>query len=283
MFKLKFANTYDNYNFTKFGLKPVVEDYYKIKGDNFCIADGVTRDDILGNALEYPKNYEEAIKWLKIYPNPSGAYKAAKIIADYFVDKISLIDNVDKSKVKKIIFDANKELKKINNDRKIDYLKNDYYCCVSIGGCIRKDKLYAFSIGDCRLMIFDNKYNNIFSSLNNHEQFEEYEKNYLKKIYNYNWKDSNYRVLVRKEYRNNPDKIINGKNVSFGVLSGEKNAEFYIDTYEIDIKNAKYICAYSDGCKDFFSKKETIKKIIDNPYRMQKTNFENTLIIYERI
>ena len=132
-------------------------------------------------------------------------------------------------------------------------------------------------------MIFDNKYNNIFSSLNNHEQFEEYEKNYLKKIYNYNWKDSNYRVLVRKEYRNNPDKIINGKNVSFGVLSGEKNAEFYIDTYEIDIKNAKYICAYSDGCKDFFSKKETIKKIIDNPYRMQKTNFENTLIIYERI
>lgn len=55
MFKLKFAKMQDNKIFEKFNLKPIAEDYYIAKGDMFCVADGVTRDTIKGEAVPYPK------------------------------------------------------------------------------------------------------------------------------------------------------------------------------------------------------------------------------------
>ena len=86
--------------FKKYGYSPVIEDYYKINNNVFCVADGVTRDDINGNAVEYPKNEEEVKKWIKYYPNPSGSYKAAKLICNSFVDEISNYDmNIISEKV----------------------------------------------------------------------------------------------------------------------------------------------------------------------------------------
>ena len=74
MFKLKFAKMYDNKIFEKFNLKPIAEDYYIAKEDMFCVADGVTRDTIKGEAVPYPKNEEEAKDisqeiFLKVYRN----------------------------------------------------------------------------------------------------------------------------------------------------------------------------------------------------------------------
>ena len=71
--------------------------------------------------------------------------------------------------------------------------------------------------------------------------------------------------MVRRDYRNKPNKKYEGKEISFGVLTGEKEAEHYIDVYKVDLSQVKYICAYSDGCEPFFSdiekKLEKIKKV----------------------
>ena len=88
MFKLKFAKMYDNTIFSKYNKKAIAEDYFAVKDSIFCVADGVTRDSVYGKAIPYPKNKEEVEKWIKVYPNPSGAYEAAKICAENFVEYI---------------------------------------------------------------------------------------------------------------------------------------------------------------------------------------------------
>ena len=73
MFKLKFAKMYDNNIFKEYNLEPVAEDYFLVKDDIFCVADGVTRDSVNGEVIPYPKNKEEVEYWVGVYPNPSGA------------------------------------------------------------------------------------------------------------------------------------------------------------------------------------------------------------------
>ena len=87
--------------------------------------------------------------------------------------------------------------------------------------------------------------------------------------------------MVRKEYRNNPRKKYKGKDISFGVLSGEKNAEYYIDTYTVNLENVKYICAYSDGCEPFFENREKRKQLINNLDFIESGGKERTLVVYE--
>lgn len=176
MFKMVFSKLYDNVIFTKHGLKPVVEDYFKTNDNIFCVADGVTRDDINGNAVKYPDSEQEAIEWVKNYPNPSGAYESAKIICESFVENINKLKEgeITKEDIEDCIKRANRNLKSINENRLIDYVKEDFYCCEAVGGIIKKNNLYCFSIGDCHITVLDSDFNTIFTTINNHLQFEEY-------------------------------------------------------------------------------------------------------------
>lgn len=89
--------------------------------------------------------------------------------------------------------------------------------------------------------------------------------------------------MVRRDYRNKPDKKYQGKDISFGALTGEKEAEYYIDVYEVDLKDVSYICAYSDGCEPYFDDKEKIRQIIQNPQTIAEEGKERTLVIYEKV
>lgn len=283
MFKIKFANMYDNTIFTKYNLKPVAEDYFAIKENIFCVADGVTRDSIYGESIPYPKNKEEVEEWIKVYPNPSGAYQAAQICAESFVKYASELkkEEINEKSILDIIKKANLEIAQINEGREIDYLANDLFCCVAVGGYIVDNNMYCFSIGDCHITVLDDKFNTIFTSINNHKQFEDYLENVYSKKQQYDWNKADDRVMVRRDYRNKPKMKYNGQDVSFGVLSGEKEAEYYIDTYKVNLEKAKYICAYSDGCEPFFKEKEKIQEIIKEPTKLQNEGKERTLIIYE--
>ena len=277
MFKLKYAKMCNNEIFDKYGIKPVIEDYFKVESNAFCIADGVTRDSIKGEAVPYPENEKEVKEWIKTYPNPSGSYLSAKICAETFLENIN--KNIE---MLEIVKNINKEIWKIKKDRKIDYLKEDLYGCVAVGGIIEKNTLKAFSIGDCHIKIFDEEFNELFQTTNNHLNFENYLNNIYVKQNEYNWNNSKDRAMVRRDFRNKPEKLYNGKEISFGVLTGEKEAEHYIDTYNINLENAKYIVAYSDGCEPFFNDKETIKTILTNPKEIEKEGKERTLIVYEK-
>lgn len=277
MFELIYHDTQDNEIFAQYGEKTVREDYYRVKNNIFCIADGVTRDYIDGTSAKYPKNEEEVKEWVKKYPCPSGAYEAAKIIADSFVKHISNEKNPDKVDILEILKKINQEVWKINKHRKIDYLKEDYYCAVAVGGIIEKNILYAFSIGDCHITLLDEQYNIIFTTINNHKTFENYIENVYSKENNYNWEEEKTRIMVRRDFRNKPE-----EKKSFGVISGEKESLKYIDTYKISLDKAKYICAYSDGCEPDFENKDAIKRIIKNTKEQMKKGKEKTLIIYEK-
>ena len=282
MFKLKFAKMYDNSIFKKYNINPIAEDYFKVEDNIFCVADGVTRDSIYGESIPYPKNKQEVEEWIKVYPNPSGAYEAAKICAESFVEKLLEYDKkIDENVILDAIRIANNKIAKINENRKIDYLANDLFCCVAVGGCIIENTLYCFSIGDCHITAFDENFNIKFNTINNHKQFEDYLEIYSKEN-EYDWNNPKDRVMVRRDFRNKPEKIYNNKEISFGVLSGEKEAEHYIDVYKVDLSQIKYICAYSDGCEPFFETKEIAKKIILEPEQLKNEGKERTLVIYER-
>ncbi len=282
MFKLKFAKMYDNNIFKEYNLEPVAEDYFLVKDDIFCVADGVTRDSVNGEVIPYPKNKEEVEYWVGVYPNPSGAYEAAKICADNFVKYVSeCADEINEDNMKEIVKKTNQEIWKINKDRKIDYVKDDLFCCVAVGGKIVDNTLYCFSIGDCHITLLDENFDTKFTTINNHKQFENYLDMYCKEN-EFDWSNPKYRIMVRRDYRNKPEVKYKEQEVSFGVLSGEKEAEHYIDTYKVDLTDVKYICAYSDGCEPFFDDKEKLKEIIQNPEKLQNEGKERTLIIYER-
>lgn len=285
MFMLKFSKTYDNHIFTKYQLKPVVEDSFCVTPKAFCVADGVTRDNIYGEAVCYPETKKEAEDWVASYPNPSGADKAANICANQFIYEIANLkeNEISKEKILEVVKKVNKKIGNINQNRKIDYLKEDYYCTEAVGGIIVGETLYAFSIGDCHIALLDQNKKIQFETINNHKQFEDYLQNIYCKENPYDWNNKQDRAMVRREFRNNPKKKYEGKEISFGALSGQIEAEHYIDTYEIDLKQIQYICAYSDGCEPIFASQEKIEKIITNPEYLSEEGKERTLVIYERM
>ena len=282
MFKLKFAKMYDNSIFKKYNINPIAEDYFAIQDSAFCVADGVTRDSINGTPVPYPKNKEEAQKWVSTYPNPSGAAEAAKICSETFVKEISMQKEIDEQTISNVIKKVNKKIWTINEGRKIDYLAEDLYCCVAVGGIIVKNILYCFSIGDCHITALDKEFNTKFTTINNHRQFEDYLEDVYCKENNYDWNNPQDRIMVRRDYRNRPNKKYQGKEISFGVLSGEKEAEHYIDIYKVNLNDIKYICAYSDGCEPIFASKEKTQEILQNPEKLENEGKERTLIIYEK-
>lgn len=285
MFKLIYDKTLDNTIFTKLHLTPVVEDYYKINGLSFCVADGVTRDNIKGEAVIYPETKEEAEYWVATYPNPSGAFDSAKIVCDTFISEIAKYaeNEISEKTIMTVAKQCNKALKPLNANRKIDYLKEDYYCCEGVGGKIAGNYLYCFSLGDCHITLLDENYNIVFTTINNHKQFEDFLNNIYSKNHEFNWDNPKYRVMVRKDYRNNPSKKYEGKDISFGAFSGEDTAEYYINTYKVDLSNVKYICAYSDGCEPFFENQTSIGNLIENLDSLKNTGKERTLIVYQNV
>lgn len=280
MFKLKYSKRYQNQIYTKYELKFPEEDYYYLEDNIFCVADGVTRDLIGGDIRPYPKTKEEATYIAEHYPNPSGAFESSKIIADNFVKYIKQAKNITKNDILEAIKKANKDVWEINKDRKIDYVGEDLYCSEAVGGVITEEFLYCFGIGDCYIKVYDENYEELFTTENDHEWMEKFEEEYLKKGL-YNWLDPRSRLLIRGALRNNYIVTYQGEKVGYGALTGEDRAMDFVKTHKIPLEKAKYIVAYSDGCMPYFENKEEIKKTLENPDRIVENGSERTLVIYE--
>ena len=133
MFKLKFAKTYDFAIMIKNNLDHVLEDYYIAQPDAFCVADGITRDFKDGTTMEtYPETKDAALKVIEKYPNPSGAAKAAKICAETFISTLSDYDssNITEKEIYTAVKNSNTQIQKLNANREIDYVANDYFATV---------------------------------------------------------------------------------------------------------------------------------------------------------
>lgn len=282
MFKLIYSQTTQNQIYTNFNIQFPIEDYYCVEDNIFCVTDGVTRDLVGGEVATYPKNKEEAQYNAEHYPNPSGAFEASKIIADNFVKYIKEFKNdIDEKVIKESIKKANKDVWKINEKRKIDYIGEDLYCSEAVGGRITSDYLYCFSIGDCYIKVFNENKEEIFCTENDHLWMEEFETNYLKQG-EYNWENPRYRLIIRGALRNNYIITHNGKKVGYGALTGEDSAMDFVKIYKVPLENAKYICAYSDGCMPYFENEKSIQETLNNPCVVEKSGKERTLVVYEK-
>ena len=280
MFKLKYEKRYQNQIFTKYGISFPEEDYYYTDNNIFCVADGVTRDLIGGEIRPYPKTEEEAKYIAEHYPNPSGAFESSKIIANSFVEYLKNVKgNIEEGFIRKAIKYANKLVWEINKNRKIDYVEEDLYCSEAVGGAITQEYLYCFGIGDCYIKVFDENQNEIFTTENDHLLMEKFEEDFLKKGL-YSWMDPRSRILIRAGIRNNSIITYKGEKVGFGALTGEGSAIDFVKFYKVPLENAKYICAYSDGCMPYFENKNETEKTLENPDRIKENGSERTLLVY---
>lgn len=226
----------------------------------FCVADGITRDPI--SPKDFTDKKPEEI--LKKYPNPSGAKLAADIFCKSFIKSLKEVEP-SAEQIKKAFIGANKNITKLNKKHleKIDYLVNDFFACVAVGGVIHDNKLYWGGICDCGIIIFSKKGAIKFRTDNWMSDFINYENKNLKTTA-FNWSKPKYRKMIRSEFRNNPNKIISGKPVSYGALTGEKTADQFINFGETNIKKGDLIVFYSDGFEDTINQNDFFTNIYRN-------------------
>ena len=150
---------------------------------------------------------------------------------------------------------------------KCDYLENDYYgtvaSCVSIEDNILN---YAY-ICDCGVIVYDKNGNVKFKTEDDKELYSD---PYINKI-GIPWNLPEARKIVRNEYRNNLNNIIDGKCVSYGALTGEESAVSFIRSGQLKLEDGDIIIVYSDGFSYYLAEDELINNIIN----FNKDNFEN--------
>lgn len=244
-----YKNTFENIKTINCNF-PIEDQFYVNDNvDEAIVADGITRDPV-GISDFSLHSFDE---FIRNYPRPSGGEIAAKTIVDTFKNS--------KGSLRERLIKCNNEVRKINDKyiKKCDYLENDYYgavtSCIKIEGNILH---YAF-ICDCGVIVYD-KYGNIkFKTDDEKELFSD---PYINKI-GIPWNLKESRVIVRRDYRNNLNNIKNNKCVSYGALTGEKDAIDFIRTGEVELLPSDIVVLYSDGFVNFLENEEFIELLLN--------------------
>ena len=179
------------------------EDALAVGQDAIAVADGITRDppgvpDFSGLAIE---------KILKYYPTISGGALAAQLFCHRFIKHFNTAPT-DERHVEKAFSAANQAIAELNTQRvpRIDYLVNDYFACSAVGGLLEDDRLYWGCIGDSGLIVFDKLGQRKLRTPDGMQNFRRYEPEL-----ELDWNKPGSRRLVRSQFRNNPNKIVDGE------------------------------------------------------------------------
>lgn len=244
---LIYKNTFDNVKTINCNFP--IEDQFYADDIQAIVADGITRDPI--GVLDLSScSFEEM---LQKYPRPSGAELAAKEIVTTF--------SKSSGSLKERLIKCNNSVKKLNDKyiKKCDYLQNDYYGAVASCVSIKNDILYYAYICDCGVIVYNELGEVRFQTRNDKQQDSD---KYIKNI-GIPWNLPESRVIVRRDYRNNLDNIVNGKCVSYGALTGEKQAEEFIRIGSLSLNTGDIIVVYSDGFMNFLHDNSFIKHILN--------------------
>ena len=275
---LIYTNTFENIKTTNKNFP--IEDQYYAKENEAIIADGITRDPI--GISDFSKFTEK--EFIDKYPRPSGGELAAKEICNTFSKtKGSLIERLIK---------CNNQVKILNNKyiKECDYLENDYYGSVASCININNNLLNYAYICDCGIIIYDKEGNIKFKTEDDKALYSD---PFINKL-SLPWALPETRKKIRKDYRNNPNNIIDGKCVSYGALTGEETAIYFIKSGQVNITKDDIVILYSDGFNNFLYDKELINNIINfnkeelekyisikSKENYNKYGLEKTIIIYK--
>lgn len=155
---------------------------------------------------------------------------------------------------------ANENIRKLNEKYilKCDYLQNDYYGTVASAAFIKDHILYYSYICDCGIIVYDKNGKKTFQT---EDELEKITRPFLNTI-PYPWTDDRSRIITRRDYRNNLMMIHDGKCVSYGALTGEKNAESFIREGTFPLHDDDTVIVYSDGFFNFLDIPEFISLIL---------------------
>ena len=244
---LIYKNTFDNVKTINCNFP--IEDQFYADDIQAIVADGITRDPI--GVLDLSScSFEEM---LQKYPRPSGAELAAKEIVTTF--------SKNSGSLKERLIKCNNSVKKLNDKyiKKCDYLQNDYYGAVASCVSIKNDILYYAYICDCGVIVYNELGEVRFQTRNDKQQDSD---KYIKNI-GIPWNLPESRVIIRRDYRNNLDNIVNGKCVSYGALTGEKQVEEFIRIGSLSLNKGDIIVVYSDGFMNFLHDNSFINHILN--------------------
>jgi hypothetical protein len=246
-------------------LKSVGEDSMSVKkGKNmliFTLADGVTWRGKGGEN----------------FPVPSPAKKVADIFTS-LIFKVPILEDPEYflrfyfSLANKKIFEFN--LKRLKN-KKINWWNIDYAHICALLALVKENKLFYGVIGDSGLFIFDKNGNIKHQS----KPIDWFHKNYpfkefIEKLKFLIQKESeNYydgERLTRKYFRNKLDN--NYIPYGYGVLTGEKEALFYVIYENVGLENGDVILFFTDGFEPFLNEPE-FKKILMSKNKKLIGNF----------
>ena len=231
---------------TEFGNKKELEDSILNEGNIFAIADGITRDPI--GVLDFTGKSE--LELLENYPKPSPAKISANTFTQSFVDALKDKTDLNIDNVESAFIAGNRKIQELNAEKNPnpDYLVNDFWACVATGVVLNEHSLFWGAIGDCGVKVYDENFKLKFSTPNSVEVFEKYffgpENPHLK---DFKWANPEDRVLIRKEFRNNPKQTFKDECVGFGSLTGETVALDFLYFGNVYISDKDTVVIYSDG------------------------------------
>jgi len=262
-----YKNTFENIKTFKTNFP--IEDQFYANENIAIVADGITRDPIgVFNLSQF--SFEEMIKR---YPRPSGAEMAAKTIVETFENPLESL--------KETLIMANAKVKELNDRyiKKCDYLENDYYGAVASCAWIKGRLLEYAYICDSGIIIYDRngtvKFQTDDDKILNSDP-------YIAKI-GVPWHMPEARVIIRRDFRNNPNNIKDGKCISYGAITGEETAIPFIKNGGIVISDTDIIVLYTDGFSNYLRLEEFIKLILNfNEKEFEKYIEEKSQTDYER-
>lgn len=175
----------------------------------------------------------------------SPAKKAADLFCRSFIRYAKKSDSI-----RQALKHSNEKIHSLNKELEVDYLENDFWACVGVGGIIKSGNLYYGYVADCGVCVFDGKGKLRFRTKNEGPNSKGSIDKDIKKKYKTSFGESEGKVLVRSKYRNNP-----GEPLSYGAFTGEKKALHFLKIGSFELLNGDYILFYSDGMLPIISSK----------------------------
>lgn len=214
----------------------------------FAVADGVT--------LEFDKDGS--------YPIPSGASAVAHIFCEKIIEEAEkLYNNFSEEDIKIVFGKANGAVGKYNlkNGRTkeaINFWDFDLFAATGALAVIKNNTVWWGSICDSYLAHFDKNGSLKFMS---GECWPTMRQNLPE-----NWErisDDERKKIIRKVYRNGVDKA--GNLIGYGVVTGEKVAEQYLNCGSITVAAGDLIALLTDGFEEYMKLPEFINSFKEWP------------------
>ncbi len=222
------------------------------------------------------------IRDTKEYPFDDYGYEAADTFCKSFIKygkEFLKSPKPNEKSFKKVLIQCNREIGKLNKQLGKEYNDKTNYDIaetVGVGMIIKDNKLFYGGLEDCYVNVLrgeqlKNQANWRYQIMKAGEYIdylskEDKLKDYIPKELRKKIRKSNQWEPCWCNYlRNNNKAFDNGGNlVGWGCFTGEKSAEYFIQSYSIDLKEGDHILLFSDGMIPALDNKEFLKWFIEN-------------------